>query len=60
MFAVDGPGKDFRGGCLAGSPGTAEKVCVGDSVTHNLIPQRLNHSPLPHDVGKILWPPLAV
>ena len=60
MFTVDGPCKDFSRGSFAGSPRTAEKICVGDPVVHDLVPQGLNHSFLADHMGEIPGPPLSV
>ena len=60
MFAVDRFGKNLGSGGFAGSAGTAEQICMGNTVMHNLIPQGFNNSLLPDNVREILWPPLAV
>ena len=60
VFAVNGPREDFRGGRLARSPGAAEQIGVGNPVADDLVPQRVDNRPLPHDVGKILRAPLPV
>ena len=60
VFAVYSSCQYLGNGCLTGTPGTAEKICMSDSISFYLIFQCCNDMFLSFYIFKVLGPELSV